>query len=69
MKLRGPFDYAQGQDGNFYVHPSLKLNPSLELTLYVDRFQVLGCLAAGGLEGADALFDDQLVDGDVHDSA
>jgi len=21
MKLRGPFDYAQGQDDNFYIHP------------------------------------------------
>ena len=26
MKLRGPFDYAQGQDDNFYVNQSLKFN-------------------------------------------
>ncbi len=38
MRLRGPFDYAQGQDDNFYIKQSLKLkiNQSLKLKLYVD---------------------------------
>src|SRR5260370_22476601 len=31
MRLRGPFDYAQGQDDNFYI------NHSLGLKVYVDR--------------------------------
>ncbi len=25
IRLRGPFDYAQGQDDNFYINRSLKL--------------------------------------------